>query len=583
MYRFLSRSVATPFDSGGVERGRDAGFERRRSREFLFWDAMGNAAGDAVKSYADYQRERQLWSEKIAAAKAELARCGGCASAQAQLNRWQGVENQFQETAGSVFQSVGMPPIVAKALGITLPLAPTRSPEERTKECGIVKRQWVDQRSPVCQTKVDEYLACLRTFERKTGVCTADAAKVPGGECWEQSKFYQPCFNEDYEAVERERKAQEARAAGAIIPDHTRYATSATVVYGHVPDDFMPRLPPADVVRATLSKEYTRGEEVTQEIKFLMQKERVGGLRQISIKYFNWPDVAPQSTCFEADSPTDEIGLRVCEDLTEMTWRYHPPLLTCYYNGQARQLTADAMYWYGVRPEGADATNLLRRLQNHPLLQIGEPRTDCPATIEEANAIAAQFRSALANLAVPQVSATVALPRSEWEKQRQADSEARVEAELTRKLASFPIEGSFAATTHYLNGREDYSKCTIKKIGEQKLQFTCKERQHTYEATEAITGSSIVVRWSPKLELTYTVISSSPPQLMGQLAHNNYRHFLMRTGDLGVDALADQSAPDADSSIRAGPSLSAAIVGLWRAGPSKSLKPAPSKSVITLR
>lgn len=96
--------------------------------EFLFWNEVGNAAGTAARSYTDYQRERQLWREKIAGAKAALERCGGCASAQAELEKWQRIEDEFHQVAGGVFASVGMPPIVAQALGINMPLAPRRPP-----------------------------------------------------------------------------------------------------------------------------------------------------------------------------------------------------------------------------------------------------------------------------------------------------------------------------------------------------------------------------------------------------------------------------------------------------------------------
>lgn len=59
--------------------------------EFLFWDSMGKQTGKAAQSYIDYERERQHWRDKIAAAKKELDKCGGCASAQAKLDKWQGV------------------------------------------------------------------------------------------------------------------------------------------------------------------------------------------------------------------------------------------------------------------------------------------------------------------------------------------------------------------------------------------------------------------------------------------------------------------------------------------------------------
>ncbi|MGH6916610.1 MAG: hypothetical protein ACREJ0_02800 [Geminicoccaceae bacterium] len=410
--------------------------------EWLFWNEIGNAVGTAAQSYADYAGERQLWRENIAAAKAELARCGGCASAQAELDKWQGIENRFREVAGNLALATGMPPSVAKFLDIDIPLAPLRSAEERARECEIVRRDWVGQRSEFCQSKVDEYLSCLRGFEGRTGVCTAEAAKVPGGECWEQFSFYEPCRTEDYAAVERERQKEEARLAGAIIPDHARYATSAIVVYGRVPDDFLPQLPPADVVVGTLDEEQTR------EVKFRMRKERAGALRQITVKYFHWSDVEPQSRCFDSGRSTEEIALRICEDLIEMSFRHHPPLLTCEYVSQRAGLTGDAIYWYGSRPKTplAEPAHLLQRSQAHPLLQIGEPRTDCPASLEEAKELYARYRGALANLGVEQVPSSVTLRSpSDWRQERQAEHDARGALIKRGKaaLADFPLLGTY--------------------------------------------------------------------------------------------------------------------------------------------
>ena len=183
--------------------------------EWLFWNEIGNAAGLAAESYADYVQERQLWTAKIAEAKAELERCGGCASAQAELDKWQGIENQFQEFAGSVFQSVGMPPIVAKALGINMPLAPRRSPQDWEQMCEIIRRDWIDQRPDFCRAAADEHLACLRDFQRANGVCSWRRAEAPGGACWNTSKLSKHCYSEDYGAFEREKNAQAARASGA--------------------------------------------------------------------------------------------------------------------------------------------------------------------------------------------------------------------------------------------------------------------------------------------------------------------------------------------------------------------------------
>ena len=165
--------------------------------EWIAWGTVGDATGLAAQSYADYVRERQLLSANIAAAKAELERCGGCAEAQAELDKWQGVENELHETVGSVFQSVGMPPIVAQALGINLPVAPRRSPREWEQMCEIIRRDWIDQRPDFCRAAADQHLACLREFQRANGVCSWKRAEAPGAQCWDTKKLSRYCYSED--------------------------------------------------------------------------------------------------------------------------------------------------------------------------------------------------------------------------------------------------------------------------------------------------------------------------------------------------------------------------------------------------
>lgn len=55
-----------------------AGAQVLRLHEYLFWDTIRRAAGTATRGYQDYARERQLWKDKIEAAKREVERCGGC-------------------------------------------------------------------------------------------------------------------------------------------------------------------------------------------------------------------------------------------------------------------------------------------------------------------------------------------------------------------------------------------------------------------------------------------------------------------------------------------------------------------------
>ena len=519
--------------------------------EFLFWNEIGIATNHAVQSYADYQRERQLWRDKIAAAKRELERCGGCASAKAELDKWQGIENQFQHVAGSLFAAVGMPPVVGQWLGIDIPPTPGLSPAERAKLCQVARQPWVAQRSEFCQRKIDEHLTCLRRFQQNTGQCYTDAATTPGGACYWSSKFYRHCFSENYEALELERNAQEARAAGRIIPEYVDDGIVKLVFYGKVPDDFAPPLPPPDVASKAIDN------KTTQQIKFRMGRSRDGFLRQATIKPFAWTDVVPSgSRCFEPGAVTEEIELRVCEDLKEMSILHHPLLLACHYTGDARALGAEALYWYGARPAAAvaDPRNFLKRSREHPLSMIGDARTDCPPTLQDANSIRGRFQASLASLGIDEIPSDVVL-RSNWNAGLRAEQEARLEAERTQKLVSFPIEGVFEATfaTDWVNVRGSHGivlpgarrkstgECAIRKIDEGRFELTCREPRRTalkelagpdeqhgeaskgilrkFRAEGAIEKGYLVVQWTSDLSIPYAVntceYDSCRPRLHG--------------------------------------------------------------------
>jgi hypothetical protein len=538
--------------------------------EFLFWHEMGNAAGLAAQSYADYQSERQLWREKIAAARAALERCGGCASARAELEKWQRIEDEFHQIVGGVFVSVGMPPIVAQALGIKMPMAPRRTPREWAQMCEIVRRDWIDQRPDVCRAAAEQHLTCLRNHQQTNNPCSWQQAEAPGGQCWDTKKLSGHCYSEDYDSFEREKRAQAARASGAILPEYVQPSTTAIVLYGAVPDDFMPKLPPVEAVEAKLNQ------DTTSELRFVMKKAGLGKLGEIAVKELLWQDFLDsgeaRDKCIQPDATPGELEKRVCEDLMEMTWRYHAKVLSCYY-ALPRALTSaslgDANFWYGTRPEGADPAKLLQRSHRHPLLKVGEPRTDCPATIEEARQIAERHGSAITRLSaqVPETPHTVAL-RSEWHQQRQTDYEARNEAELVRKLASFPIEGAFSSSlaTNFSAGSlnlpkpawSEVSECIAKRIDQTSVRFDCTWRSatgrrrrsawgfpQTYTATGTFAGSRLVVRWRPDLNLSYTVGScGSQPCLQGQDAEGPIRRdtvsgTLMRESDLGTEAFAE--------------------------------------------
>ena len=174
--------------------------------------------------------------------------------------------------------------------------------------CEIIRRDWIDQRPDFCRAAADEHLACIRDFQRANGVCSWRRAEAPGGACWNTSKLSKHCYSEDYGAFEREKKVQAARASGAIIPEYTQESTTAIILYGRVPEDFVPALPPAELVEAKL------GEEHTTEIRFVMEKSGLGQLGETTIKEFIWHDVAPEKEeCFQPDAQLDEFGERICE------------------------------------------------------------------------------------------------------------------------------------------------------------------------------------------------------------------------------------------------------------------------------
>ena len=223
--------------------------------EWLFWNEIGNAAG------ARRRKLRRLCARKAALDRQDRGSQGGAGAVRGVCLGAGGTgqmardREPVQEFAGSVFQSVGMPPIVAKALGINLPLAPRRSPQEWEQMCEIIRRDWIDQRPDFCRAAADEHLACIRDFQRANGVCSWRRAEAPGGACWNTSKLSKHCYSEDYGAFEREKKAQAARASGAIVPEYTRESTTAIILYGRVPEDFVPDLPSAEVVEAKLGEE----------------------------------------------------------------------------------------------------------------------------------------------------------------------------------------------------------------------------------------------------------------------------------------------------------------------------------------
>jgi len=412
--------------------------------EWFFWHGMGEQVGQAASSYADYQQERALWREKIAAANAELERCGGCASAQKELDYWQGIENQFQDVAGELAQTAGMPPNVAAFLGIDMPPVPAMT-EAQLEEHRIIRPKWLDSRPDFCRQAGEAYLSCLQDFQVKNGLLAdVESTWQPGGLCYDPSKLNRSCFAEDYGAFQREQKIQARRANGEIIPEYIAGASSQ-VYFGEVPDNFIPDYPPTDVVREALAQPLAR------IVRFTMRKKAVGVLDGFTIQYFNSEYVAPENQCHSVHRTLGEVERRECEDYYEYEARYRDPMLFCYYTrqgGSREELHDVAMYWYGRRPEYADPDALLTRSHAHPVLRLGEPRADCPATKADADRIGEKYAAALKArmAAVPQIPAGTVLPESDWVHKRQEDYDAKYKDRTNAidALDGFPLEGVYS-------------------------------------------------------------------------------------------------------------------------------------------
>lgn len=368
--------------------------------EYLFWENVSGMTSDAVNSYNEYAQERQLWKTKIAEAKEELKRCGGCESAQAELDKWQGTEDQFQQVAGSLAASVGMPPVLANALGINMPLAPY----QEKKNVQIVRPPWFDELPDYCQSAVDEHLNCLRSAQTKTPVGTVDPGgamstieRSPVGMCYDTFKLYEHCASKDYDGYAREMKLRELRASGALIPEYVRYLNNAYVYYGNVPEDFMLPMAPPDVTLDVLADQH-----VTR-VKYVIKTATAGSLLQAAVEEFFWQLVDPDSMCVGRNAAKTGIAGRICSDIM-IVQTINPAILTCAYEkGDGTQL--QFAYWYGERPtsesepkDPMSPANLLKHSHHHLLLFIGDPRIECPASFEKAEQIDHEFRMKLASL-----------------------------------------------------------------------------------------------------------------------------------------------------------------------------------------
>jgi hypothetical protein len=514
--------------------------------EFFFWNEMGNAAGLAAKSISDYRNERALWANNIAAAKEELARCGGCPAAKAKLKKWQGIENRFQDIAGSLLASVGTPPVVADFLDIELPLSPGISTEQRKKECAIRRPNWVDQAPEFCQQAVDRYLSCVRGYEEMNGYCSAAVAIQPGRECWDTRKLLKHCANKDYAAFEREKSAQALRQSRPNTPEYVDYGRDKFVMYGRVGDDFVPAMPPPEMIRPLFE------DPAFIRLEFSMIKTGTPNLRKIEIERFFWNIIAPNAACFTGRAPENETTLRICDDLSEMSWRDRAPIIACWYARSEGRRVPDAVYWYGETPASADPKVLLERAAGHPLLRVRQPRTDCPGTLESAEAIERERGQKLASLGIQQIPESVELPRSEWRARQQREYEQRRKSEMSARLDAFPIVGQYGLMARKEVGTRNLrtkqignARCSISAASKTEFSILCKHRRREFSGTAVRKEDALLVTWSSGEQVLYRVNSGGKGLFgkpVGAPIQRGYFETLHRKGTYSTAEIAEMVA-----------------------------------------
>lgn len=496
--------------------------------EFLFWKAMGKAAGNAAMHWSEYRAQRELWKQKIAEGKAKLERCGQCserAAIEKELAYWQHTENKFHELAGSALASVGMPASIAKALDINMPMAPF-DPEEFRRRHEVIRPEWAKDRPQFCQLAVDTHVQCLRDYQKRSGVVVTDVAKRPGGDCYDTRKLFEHCGRKNYEGFEMEKRLQAARAAGATIPEYVDHGSFLEVYYGPVADDFVPSLP-TDVVAAKFKEPGAAG-----EIYLITRKRGMDVVGKISIQSFFWNTVVPSSKCFEGQKERTEIERRVCDDLATLSFKERPPILLCQYTepglAPANMLQA-SRFWYGSRPATVDPKRLLSRASDHPVLTIGDPRTQCPLTRREATQLESQWTGKVRQLraGTPQLDAKIVLPESEWRQQERDDNKARSESIERQKEATkaFRYDGvySFDMT---LDGVATAGRCAISHSGPSNTGylFLCRhpKGEVTGHATPPFSGY-LQVSWyvgKKLVGLNYLADRSDPNVLVGTNPHD---------------------------------------------------------------
>lgn len=466
--------------------------------EFLFWESVGNTVAAGAKAHDDYRKERQLWKDKIAAAEAELERCGGCASAQAELDKWQGIENDFQDVAGRLAQSAGMPPQVATWLGIDMSLTsgPTQAHRDEKR---VVMPSWAGERPEYCQKLVEKHIKCMQNYQSVYGLyADLGGARGPGGQCYDTRKLYVHCAREDYDAFKREEELQQARAEGEIIPEYVNFSGNSVVYFDEVPENFIPTFPPTDVVISELK------EPDIWAVRYMLDKKSAGQLLGFEVRWNNDTYYAPGNNCTSVGATHTEVQRRECEDISEMRMpQYGGYMLSCFYGfagGSNNKYVDQSLFWYGSRPERADPERLLKRSYTNPILVFADPRTTCPGTKTEADTLQAQYQAKLDKIkgSVPQIPESTVLPIYDWIKERQDAAAARYEQikRAGKLLLSQPIVGVYEFENRGA-GQVIFGRCIFVEKYQYRFKVNCidPEGNHTIVTKAQVTGDYLEVFW----------------------------------------------------------------------------------------
>jgi hypothetical protein len=185
------------------------------------------------------------------------------------------------------------------------------------------------------------------------------------------------------------------------------------------------------------------------------------------VRAFHHNTVVPNNHCQGMDQPETEVEHRICYDFYDLSRQVRPPVLFCQYSradGNLPLYPEAYKFWYRPPPEEAEPKHLLARAENHPILSVGETRTECPTTRREAEALQVQWQAKVSKIraATPQISEREHLPKPQWLVELNKKNAEQYEILQRRKKVTkaFPFEGVYTFETT-LDGKSIAGQCTM--------------------------------------------------------------------------------------------------------------------------